>query len=91
MGNQENCFFGGGASRLSKSEVEEKALVEYIASYKPGRKLNFRNSHYDEGNAVMKLEVKEIVVTQQRDEQTPNNQHIIKENKEEEEIKMDWG
>ncbi len=88
MGNKENCFFGGGFSTLSKSDAEEKALIEYIASYKPGRKLNFRNSHYDKGNALLKTEVKQNGSTQQSEELTLKSHHIIKENKEE--IKMDW-
>lgn len=53
MGNHQICLIGG---QRKPSEEEEKDRVDYIASYKPGRKLLFHNFYYKEENLLLKLD-----------------------------------
>lgn len=62
MGNRPICFLGDRTEPVvakpqfkKASSKEERDLINYIASYKPGRKLIFPTLYYNEGNSLSKL------------------------------------
>jgi len=85
MGNKHNstCL----AFSTSKSLDSDHDLVNYIASYKPGRKLVFRNLYYQEGNSLLKYDAK----TSQSELLTPiSKQKNPDRNEEEEKENIDF-
>lgn len=93
MGNRPICFLGDSSDTINyKPQVkksdskEDKAMINYIASYKPGRKLIFPNLYYQEGNTLLKIQEKKSLESLEK----TFNQEISRDNKnndENEEIK----
>ena len=101
MGNNQNCLINGFMSSSSKTELEQKEMIDYIASYKPGRKLIFRNLSYNEQNTLLKLvgdnnkpnnilSQSDISLIQQNKLNEAEKEEEKEEMKESEGMKMQW-
>ena len=81
MGNSQNSSCLSIIS--TKNSTSDRDVVNYIASYKPGRKLIFRKLYYHEANSLIKSKIL------QNEQENPilNNQKPVEIPIEEEEIK----
>lgn len=99
MGNRPICFLGDSNDAINyKPQVkksdskEDKAMINYIASYKPGRKLVFPNLYYQEGNTLSKIQEKKTLEALEKtfnQEISPDNNRNNDENEEIKEQDMD--
>ena len=83
MGNSQNtpCL----SIIPTKDSNSDRDVVNYIASYKPGRKLIFRKLYYHEANSLIKSKIlqneqENPVLNSQKPAEIPIEEEEIKEN-----------
>ena len=85
MGNSQNSSCLSLTS--TKDPTSDRDVVNYIASYKPGRKLIFRKLYYHEANSLIKSKNSQNDPENSISNNISNNQKPVEYPIEEEEIK----